>query len=416
MTLVAIGINHKTASVALREKVAFGPDILEEALTSLAAASKTREAVIVSTCNRTELYTNNVEADNAIRWLSQFHNLDEQELRDCIYLHQGEKAVQHLLRVSAGLDSLVLGEPQILGQIKQSYANAKEKGTIAHTIDRLFQHTFKVAKQIRTDTEIGASAVSVAFAAVNLARHIFEDLSKAKVLLVGAGETIELVARHLREQGATDLVVANRTVARAEGMAAEFGAQVITLAQIPDVLPEADIVISSTASPLPILGKGMVATALKKRRQQAMLLVDIAVPRDIEAEVGELDNAYLYTVDDLQGIVQQNMANRLEAAQQAETIAAAQAAEFTHWLRGLDSVDTIRQFRSQSEELKAEAVAAATNKLAQGASPEAVMLELANKLTNKLIHSPTQALSKAARAGDLQSLEILRQALGINDN
>ncbi|WP_298439944.1 glutamyl-tRNA reductase [uncultured Ferrimonas sp.] len=416
MTLVAIGINHKTASVALREKVAFGPDILDEALKSLASASKTNEAVIVSTCNRTELYTNNVDAEQAIHWLSEFHNLDEAELRSCIYLHQGEKAVQHLLRVSAGLDSLVLGEPQILGQIKKSYSDAKAVGTVSHTIDRLFQHTFKVAKQIRTDTDIGASAVSVAFAAVNLARHIFEDLGSAKVLLIGAGETIELVARHLGEQGATDLIVANRTLSRAEGMADEFGAKAITLAQIPDHLPTADIVISSTAAPLPILGKGMVATALKKRRQQAMLLVDIAVPRDIEAEVGELENAYLYTVDDLQGIVQKNMANRLEAAEQAEAIASAQAHDFVEWLRGLDSVDTIRQFRSQSEAVKKEALVAALNKLQQGSDAEAVLTELANKLTNKLIHAPTQSLSKAARAGDLESLEILRRALGINDN
>ncbi|QIZ77086.1 glutamyl-tRNA reductase [Ferrimonas lipolytica] len=416
MTLVAIGINHKTASVALREKVAFGPDILEEALRSLAGASKTNEAVIVSTCNRTEIYTNNVDLEKTIDWLSEFHNLDKDELRQSIYQHQGIKAVQHLLRVSAGLDSLVLGEPQILGQIKKSYADAKAAGTISHTIDKLFQHTFKVAKQIRTDTDIGASAVSVAFAAVNLARHIFEDLSQSKVMLIGAGETIELVARHLGEQGATDLIVANRTLSRAEGMAAEFGAKAITLSQIPEFLPDADIVISSTAAPLPILGKGMVATALKKRRQQAMLLVDIAVPRDIESEVGDLENAYLYTVDDLQGIVQKNMANRLEAAEKAETIATAQSQEFVKWQRGLDSVDTIRQFRTQSDELKKDALELAMNKLQQGADAEAVMTELANKLTNKLIHSPTQALSKAARAGDVESLEVLRNALGINDN
>lgn len=416
MTLVAIGINHKTASVALREKVAFGPDILDDALKSLANESKSNEAVIVSTCNRTELYTNNVEAERAIDWLSSFHNLDREELRQCIYMHQGMDAVKHLLRVSAGLDSLVLGEPQILGQVKQSYSDAKNVGTVSHTVDRLFQHTFKVAKQIRTETEIGASAVSVAFAAVNLARHIFEDLSKSKVLLIGAGETIELVARHLGEQGAKDIVVANRTLARAQTMSAEFGAEAITLNQIPDYLPEADIVISSTAAPLPILGKGMVATALKKRRQQAMLLVDIAVPRDIESEVGDLENAYLYTVDDLQSIVQKNMENRLEAAKQAEGIADKQATQFMDWIRGLDSVDSIRQFRTKSENVKKEALEIAMTKLQNGGDAEAVLKELANKLTNKLIHAPTQALSKSARSGDLESLEILRQALGINDN
>ncbi|GAA4876754.1 glutamyl-tRNA reductase [Ferrimonas pelagia] len=416
MTLVAIGINHKTASVSLREKVAFGPDILGDALKSLAAQTRTGEAVIVSTCNRTELYTNQVGSDRLIGWLSQFHNLDEAELRQCIYLHTDQKAVQHLLRVSAGLDSLVLGEPQILGQIKKAFFDAREMGTIAHTLDRLFQHTFKVAKRIRTETEIGASAVSVAFAAVNLAKHIFDDLSKSRVMLVGAGETIELVARHLGEQGAGEIVVANRTLARAQGMAQEFGADAITLPQIPEYLPQCDIVISSTASPLPILGKGMVENALKKRRQQAMLLVDIAVPRDIETEVGDLENAYLYTVDDLQGIVQKNMANRLEAAEQAELIAQEQSLEFVNWLRGLDSVATIKQYRQQSEGLKRAAMERAIERLEQGADAEAVLNELANKLTNKLIHAPTQALSKAARSGDLDSLELLRSALGINDN
>ncbi|SHH36262.1 glutamyl-tRNA reductase [Ferrimonas marina] len=416
MTLVAIGINHKTASVSLREKVAFGPDILADALKSLAAQTRTGEAVIVSTCNRTELYTNQVESEALVQWLSQFHNLDEAELRRSIYLHTGQKAVQHLLRVSSGLDSLVLGEPQILGQIKKAFFDARDTGTIAHTLDRLFQHTFKVAKQIRTETEIGTSAVSVAFAAVNLAKHIFDDLSKSKVMLVGAGETVELVARHLTERGVTDIIVANRTLARAEGMAAEFGATAVTLPQIPEHLHECDIVISSTASPLPILGKGMVENALKQRRQQAMLLVDIAVPRDIESEVGDLENAYLYTVDDLQGIVEKNMASRLEAAEQAELIAQEQSVEFLNWLRGLDSVATIRAYRSQSEQLKVEALQRAVERLERGDEASAVVNELANKLTNKLIHSPTQALSKAARSGDLDSLELLRSALGINDN
>ncbi|MFI3246418.1 MAG: glutamyl-tRNA reductase [Ferrimonas sp.] len=416
MTLVAIGINHKTASVALREKVAFGPDILHEALLSLAALSSTHEAVIVSTCNRTELYTFNLDATRGCAWLSQFHQVAEADLSQCLYLYEGEAAVRHLLRVAAGLDSLVLGEPQILGQIKQAYSNAKLAGTLSHTTERLFQHAFKVAKQIRTDTDIGACAVSVAYTAVNLAHHIFEDLAQTKVLLIGAGETIELVARHLHEHGVTDLVVANRTLTRAQGMAEEFGAQPITLPQIPDHLPLADIVISSTAAPLPILGKGMVATALRKRRQQPMLLVDIAVPRDIETEVGELENVYLYTVDDLQGIVQKNMASRLEAAEQAEQIASEQAAVFLDWLRGLDSVDTIRRFRQQSEQHKAEVLAAALQKLQHGGDAEAVMTELANKLTNKLIHAPTQALTQAARTGDLDALQCLRQGLGINDN
>ncbi|WP_028110458.1 glutamyl-tRNA reductase [Ferrimonas futtsuensis] len=416
MTLVAIGINHKTASVSLREKLAFGPDILGDALKSVSRLTPTGEAVILSTCNRTELYINRADSQALVDWLVEYHNLPEDEVRASLYLHENQAAVKHLLRVSAGLDSLVLGEPQILGQIKQAFGNAQQHGTVSHTLDRMFQHTFKVAKKIRTETEIGSSAVSVAFAAVNLAKHIFDDLSKSNVLLVGAGETIELVARHLKEAGVTTMTVANRTVSRAEGMAEEFGARVVTLPQIPECLPQADIVISSTASPLPILGKGMVENALKQRRQQPMLLVDIAVPRDIEAEVGELENAYLYTVDDLQGIVQKNMESRLEAAEQAEVIADQQSEEFMDWLRSLDSIDTLKQFRDQSLATKDEVLERSLAKLKSGASAEQVLSELANKLTNRLIHSPTQALSQAARSGDLNSLDLLRKALGINDN
>ncbi len=318
------------------------------------------------------------------------------------------------MRVASGLDSLVLGEPQILGQVKQAFAKAKESGTVALTLDRLFQNTFAVAKKVRTETEIGTAAVSVAFAAVSMAKHIFSSLAATKVLLIGAGETIELVARHLKENGVTSMVVANRTISRAEAMCEEFNAQAITLEQIPDFLPKADIVISSTASPLPILGKGMVEKALKQRRHQPMLLVDIAVPRDIEAEVGDLDDAFLYTVDDLQSIIEQNMASRREAAEQAEVIAEEHSHQFMEWVRSLESVDSIREYRTQSMAIKDELVERAMNKLAQGADTEQVLLELANRLTNRLIHAPTQALTAASRQGDLNALGQLRTALGLD--
>ncbi|MFT5789144.1 MAG: glutamyl-tRNA reductase, partial [Shewanella sp.] len=320
MSLVIIGINHKTATVDLREKVAFSPDRIHDAMKSLASRTRTGEAVIVSTCNRTELYCNNANKEDIIEWLEDYHNLDHSDLMPCIYAYEEQVAVKHLMRVASGLDSLVLGEPQILGQVKQAFVKAKEAGTIALTIDRLFQNTFSVAKKVRTETEIGAAAVSVAFAAVSMAKHIFSSLSTTKVLLIGAGETIELVAKHLKDNGVASMVVANRTLQRAQAMCEEFNATAITLEQIPDFLAKADIVISSTASPLPILGKGMVEKALKQRRHQPMLLVDIAVPRDIEAEVGELDDAFLYTVDDLHSIIEQNMASRKEAAEQAELI------------------------------------------------------------------------------------------------
>ncbi|MFQ6372178.1 glutamyl-tRNA reductase [Shewanella sp. YIC-542] len=414
MSLVAIGINHKTATVDLREKVAFAPDKIHEAMRSLAQETASGEAVIVSTCNRTELYCNTQNVAQVVTWLEQYHSLSHDEVSPCLYEFEGQKAVQHLMRVASGLDSLVLGEPQILGQVKQAFAKAKESGTVAMTMDRLFQNTFSVAKKVRTETEIGTAAVSVAFAAVSMAKHIFSSLTTTKALLIGAGETIELVARHLKENGVASMVVANRTLARAEAMCEEFGAQAITLEQIPDFLPKADIVISSTASPLPILGKGMVEKALKQRRHQPMLLVDIAVPRDIEAEVAELDAAYLYTVDDLHSIVEQNMASRREAAEQAELITEEQSLQFMEWVRSLQSVDSIREYRTHCMDIKDELLERSMNKLGQGADAEEVLRELANRLTNRLIHAPTQALTVASRHGDLNALGQLRTALGLD--
>ncbi|MDD8059933.1 MULTISPECIES: glutamyl-tRNA reductase [Shewanella] len=416
MSLVAIGINHKTATVDLREKVAFSPDRIHDAMKSLASRTRTGEAVIVSTCNRTELYCNNAEKQDIIEWLEEYHQLNHDDLMPCIYAYEEQVAVKHLMRVASGLDSLVLGEPQILGQVKQAFVKAKEAGTTAATIDRLFQNTFSVAKKVRTDTEIGAAAVSVAFAAVSMAKHIFSTLSTTKVLLIGAGETIELVAKHLKDNGVATMVVANRTIERAQAMCEEFNATAITLQQIPDFLAKADIVISSTASPLPILGKGMVEKALKQRRHQPMLLVDIAVPRDIEAEVGELDDAFLYTVDDLHSIIEQNMASRKEAAEQAELITEDQSHLFMEWIRSLESVDSIREYRSQSLAIKDELVERALNKLSQGGDSEQVIIELANRLTNRLIHAPTQSLTSASRQGDLNTLGLLRTALGLDKN
>uniref|UniRef100_UPI00404752EA glutamyl-tRNA reductase n=1 Tax=Shewanella sp. TaxID=50422 RepID=UPI00404752EA len=416
MSLLAIGINHKTATVDLREKVAFSPDRIHDAMKSLASRTRSGEAVIVSTCNRTELYCNNADKKDIIEWLEDYHQLNHDDLIPCIYAYEDQVAVKHLMRVASGLDSLVLGEPQILGQVKQAFVKAKEAGTTAATIDRLFQNTFSVAKKVRTDTEIGAAAVSVAFAAVSMAKHIFSSLSTTKVLLIGAGETIELVAKHLKDNGVAAMVVANRTIERAQAMCEEFNATAITLQQIPDFLAKADIVISSTASPLPILGKGMVEKALKQRRHQPMLLVDIAVPRDIEAEVGELDDAFLYTVDDLHSIIEQNMASRKEAAEQAELITEEQSHLFMEWIRSLESVDSIREYRSQSLAIKDELVERALNKLSQGGNSEEVIVELANRLTNRLIHSPTQSLTAASRQGDLNTLGLLRTALGLDKN
>lgn len=417
VTLLALGINHKTAPVSLRERVSFSPDKLDQALDSLLAQPMVQGGVVLSTCNRTELYLSVEERDDLqealIRWLCDYHNLNEDDLRNSLYWHQDNDAVSHLMRVASGLDSLVLGEPQILGQVKKAFADSQKGHMKASELERMFQKSFSVAKRVRTETDIGASAVSVAFAACTLARQIFESLSTVTVLLVGAGETIELVARHLREHKVQKMIIANRTRERAQILADEVGAEIIALSDIDERLREADIIISSTASPLPIIGKGMVERALKSRRNQPMLLVDIAVPRDVEPEVGKLANAYLYSVDDLQSIISHNLAQRKAAAVEAETIVAQETSEFMAWLRAQSASETIREYRSQAEHVRDELTAKALAALEQGGDAQAIMQDLAWKLTNRLIHAPTKSLQQAARDGDNERLNILRDSLGL---
>ncbi|QEM91368.1 glutamyl-tRNA reductase [Kosakonia radicincitans] len=418
MTLLALGINHKTAPVSLRERIAFSPDTLDQALESLLSQPMVQGGVVLSTCNRTELYLSVEERENLrealVRWLCDYHHLSEEEVRQSLYWHQDNDAVSHLMRVASGLDSLVLGEPQILGQVKKAYADSQRGHGNASDLERMFQKSFSVAKRVRTETDIGASAVSVAFAACTLARQIFESLSTVTVLLVGAGETIELVACHLREHKVQKMIIANRTRERAQVLAEEVGADVISLSEIDERLKDADIVISSTASPLPIIGKGMVERAMKARRNQPMLLVDIAVPRDVEPEVGKVANAYLYSVDDLQSIIQHNLAQRKAAAVQAETIVAQETSEFMSWLRAQSASETIREYRSHSEAVRDELTAKALAALEQGGDPQVIMQDLAWKLTNRLIHAPTKSLQQAARDGDDERLHTLRNSLGLD--
>jgi len=418
MTLLALGINHKTAPVALRERVAFGPDILDNALDSLLSQPSVHSGVVLSTCNRTELYLSVDEQHDIqqqlIQWLCNYHHLDEAEVLNSLYWHQNNAAVSHLMRVASGLDSLVLGEPQILGQVKKAYAESQRGHVINGELERMFQKTFSVAKRVRTETDIGSSAVSVAFAACTLARQIFESLKKVNVLLVGAGETIELVARHLREHQVKRLMITNRTRERAQRLAEEVNAEVIDFGSLPEHIASADIIISSTASPLPVIGKGMIESALKLRRHQPMLIVDIAVPRDVEPEVGKLDSAYLYTVDDLQAIIQHNMAQREAAAVEAETIVVQESGEFMAWLQAQNAVDVIRDYRHQAEDIREELMQRALSALSQGQDPQKVMQDMAHKLTNRLIHSPTKSLQQAAREGDAERLQILRDSLGLS--
>jgi glutamyl-tRNA reductase len=419
MSIVAVGINHKTAPVSVREKISFNPDALSTALQSMLNTVKCKEAVILSTCNRTELYLVQDEAlditqERLINWLEQYHNVPASTILPSLYVHQGQQAVNHMMRVACGLDSLVLGEPQILGQMKQAYGQAKAAGSMALVMDRLFQRTFGVAKQVRTETEIGASAVSVAFASVNLAKHIFANLEKVRVLLVGAGETIELVAKHLYENKVGKITVANRTIARAEVMAEKFGGKAITLAQIPEQMVHSDIVITSTGSTLPLIGKGMVEGALAKRKHQPIFMVDLAVPRDIEEQVADLEDVFLYTVDDLQSIIAKNMENRRKAAVEAESIVNTQANSFMSWLRGLNTQDTVVSYRKQCLEERDQLLKRALLQLEGDKDPAAVVAELATKLTNKFMHAPTSALQSAAQGGELDKLIYLRDIFDID--
>ncbi|MDU3157160.1 glutamyl-tRNA reductase [Hafnia alvei] len=425
MSLLALGINHKTAPVALRERVTFSPETLNHAIESLRQQPLVQAGVVLSTCNRTELYLSMEQPEDVppqdlhkqiVDWLCAYHKLSPDEVNKSLYWYQDNDAVNHLMRVASGLDSLVLGEPQILGQVKKAYTESQREQSMSADLERLFQKTFSVAKRVRTETDIGASAVSVAFAACTLARQIFESLSEVNVLLVGAGETIELVARHLREHKVRHMMIANRTRERAQALADEVNAEVITLPEIDGRLAQADIIISSTASPLPIIGKGMVERALKARRNQPMLFVDIAVPRDIEPEVGKLASAYLYSVDDLHSIIQSNLAQRKAAAVQAEHIVQQESANFMAWLRAQGAVETIRDYRSQADQMRAEAEAEALAAIAQGADVETVIHKLAHRLTNRLIHAPTKSLQQAASNGDIEKLQVLRDSLGLDQN
>ena len=420
MTLLALGINHKTAPVALREKVSFSPDTMGDALNNLLQQPAVRGGVVLSTCNRTELYLSMEDKENSheqlIRWLCQYHQIEPNELKQSVYWHQDNQAVSHLMRVASGLDSLVLGEPQILGQVKKAFADSQNYDSLSSELERLFQKSFSVAKRVRTETQIGANAVSVAFAACTLARQIFESLSSLTILLVGAGETIELVARHLREHQVKKIIIANRTKERAQRLANEVDADVVTLSEIDECLAQADIVISSTASPLPIIGKGMVERALKKRRNQPMLLVDIAVPRDIEQDVEKLNNVYLYSVDDLDAIIQHNREQRQAAAVQAEHIVQQESGQFMDWLRAQSAVGAIREYRDSAEMLRAEMTEKAITLIQNGADAEKVIQQLSHQLMNRLIHTPTKSLQQAASDGDIERLNLLRESLGITHN
>lgn len=419
MTLLAFGINHNTASLELRERVAFAPEQMRDALVQASHCPGLEEVAILSTCNRTEVYVQlaaSVEPspEPVQTWLTRYHQLAPGALDQCHYWYCDGEAVGHMMKVASGLDSLVLGEPQILGQMKSAYSVACDAGTVGRSLHSAFHQVFGIAKRVRTETAIGESPVSVAYAAVSLAQQIFSDLKRDTALLIGAGETIELVAQHLTQHGIGKLIVANRTLERASLLAEKFNAEAILLADIPEHLHRADVVITSTASQLPLLGKGAVESALKKRRRKPMFMVDIAVPRDIEPEVGELDDVYLYSVDDLREVIDEGLRSRQQAAAKAQTIVAEGVEQFLRERRALDSVSTIRAYRQKAEELRDQELQKALRALEAGTPAEQVLHQLARGLTNKLLHAPTTRLKKAGATGETHLLDFTHELFDLS--
>lgn len=395
MPLFTLGINHHTAPLSVREQVAFHAERVHQALTDLTRGKSVQEAAILSTCNRTEVYFATDAPEAASQWLADYHRLARHEIEPYLYTYPERDAIRHAFRVASGLDSMVLGEPQILGQMKEAVRVAEEAGTLGTTLHKLFQHSFAVAKEVRSTTAIGVNVVSMAAAAVRLAERIFERIADQKLLLIGAGEMIELCARHFAVQRPKQVLIANRTVERGQSLADRFGGTAIRLEELGERLSQFDIIISCTASPLPIIGLGMVERAIKTRRHRPMFMVDLAVPRDIEIEVGEMDDVFLYTVDDLAQLVASGLESRQAAVVDAEAIIAERVDGFLRWLATRGTVPVIRSLRDAAERARRHEVEHALKSLAKGEEPARVLEHFSHRLTNKFLHAPTQALTQA---------------------
>jgi glutamyl-tRNA reductase len=409
MPLYALGLNHLTAPLSVREQVVFQLDTLASALRDLVARPKVKEAAILSTCNRTEVYFNGHDAAPVVRWLEEFHCMPTSGLTPYVYTLPQEKAVSHAFRVASGLDSMVLGEPQILGQMKQAVRTAEAAGSLGLVLNRLFQRTFAVAKDVRTHTDIGSASISMAAAAVKLAQRIFPSITEERVLLIGAGEMIELCATHFAAQKPKSMTVANRTLERGAQLAARFQADGITLNELTERLAQFDIIVTSTASSLPILGKGMLERAIKMRRHAPIFIVDLAVPRDVEPEASELDDVFLYSIDDLANIVKDSLQIRVDAVREAETMIAEQAESFLRWLEGRVVVPTITALHGHHDALRLAELERAKRLLANGTPPDQVVEQLARGLTNKFLHGPTQALNAAGEAERAELLALFQR-------
>ncbi|MEO6986226.1 MAG: glutamyl-tRNA reductase [Paralcaligenes sp.] len=413
--VLTFGLNHVSAPVAVRERVAMPLDLLKPALDGLRAAfgSSVKEAAILSTCNRTEIYcaAEPQVSEHLPSWMADFNRLEAGSLQPHLYQYQQNEAVRHAFRVASGLDSMVLGEPQILGQMKDAVRVANEAGALGTTLHQLFQRTFSVAKEVRSQTAIGAHSVSMAAAAVRLAERVFGDLSQASVLFIGAGEMIELCATHFAALNPKQVMVANRTLERADLLAARFRAKTMKLAELPDKLADFDVVVSCTASSLPILGLGMVERASRLRRHRPMVMVDLAVPRDIENEVGRLADVYLYSVDDLGRMVQSGTDARRAAVVQAEAIIETRVQNFMHWMENREIVPAIINLQQAADRVRLAELDRARRLLARGESPELVLEQLAHGLTQKYLHGPLAALNHSEAAEREQLLALLPRLL-----
>lgn len=414
MQLYVIGVNHTTAPIQIREHVAFNSEHLGNALRELTSHDAS-EAAILSTCNRTELYCSTDNPLKPLAWLSQYHKLEKDAIAPYIYTLPDDEPVKHAFRVASGLDSMVLGEPQILGQFKQSVKIAQEAGTLGTLLHKLFQRTFEVAKEVRTNTDIGANSISMAAAAVKLAQRIFGDISQQKVLFIGAGEMIELCADHFAAQHPKSMTIANRTIERGSNLAQKINGQAILLNDLPAHFAEFDIVVTSTASALPIIGLGMIESALKVRRHRPIFMVDLAVPRDIEAEVAELDDVFLYTVDDLAQVVSDGIENRQSAAVEAEMIVANRVENFMQWVRKRDAVPTIKALRDQAEAMRKAELDKALRLIQKGEHPEKALEALSIALTNKFMHAPSHALHQTHGDEHARLENILKQLYQIKN-
>ena len=411
MAVNILGINHKTAPVALREKVAFTEDRLGAALLALRQELGVAEALILSTCNRTEVYwTGTASGSQLSQWLERHHG-DNLDLAASLYVHQESRAIEHTFNVASGLDSMVLGEVQILGQLKDAYRIAQESGSTGPILNKLFQAAFSAAKRVRTETRIGANAVSLASATVSLARRVYEDLSAHNVLLVGAGDMNALTARHFMSAGVKRMVIANRTLEKAQALAAELNAHAVALTDLDKELADADIVISCTASPEPLIAKRAVEAAIRARRRRPIFMVDMAVPRDIDPAVAELEDVYLFSIDDLQQLVDENIQQREVAAGGARLLITEEVARFLAESRAQDAGPAIRALRQQADGIRQQTVEQARRMLAAGKSPDEVIDYLGNTLTNRLLHAPTQALRQASELADLALAETVTRLL-----